>query len=294
LESDDGHFNGSALLLGLSSCAERKEEKKESSKGEEAATIQQKVQSMLQHVEGGLTTIDAADNYGDSETIISEFLKVHGAQHPIEICTKWCPRPGPMTYEVVERAVQQSLDRLFPDSMIGDGRVIDVLHFHWCDYSDTRYVDALANLSLLQQSGTMIRHIALTNFDSAHLRVVVASGLLTLWNQVHCSLLDSRSAKEMTTTCSSLSKIQTVPCKLVVYGALAGGFLTDKWLGANEPDMSAPSCTWMEMKYKRFIDAWGGWTLFQELLQCLRRIADELNQVREEEDGGTRPLNIAR
>ena len=66
---------------------------------------------------------------------------------------------------------------------------------------------------------------------AAHLRIVVASGLLVLWNQVHCSLLDSRSSLEMTKTCSSLASIQNVPCKLIVYGALAGGFLTDKWLG---------------------------------------------------------------
>ena len=57
-----------------------------------------------------------------------------------------------------------------------DDRAIDVLHFHWWNFSDTRYVDALAGLSALQDAGK-IRHIALTNFDAAHLRIVVASGL---------------------------------------------------------------------------------------------------------------------
>ena len=141
-ENDESslHFDGSALLLGLWECADQARTDASDSK-QGTPTTEEKVESMLRHVESGLTTIDAADHYGDSEKMISKFLQVHGAKHPIEICTKWCPKPGPMTYEVVLSAVHKSLDTLFPANMVGSGRVIDVLHFHWWDYSDTRYVD---------------------------------------------------------------------------------------------------------------------------------------------------------
>ena len=288
------YLDASALLVGMWECADQVR----STSATAAPTTEQQVAALLEHVHGGLTTLDAADHYGNSERIIQHFLRQYGADNIIEICTKFCPSPGPMTYEVVESAIQKSIDNIFPESMLEAGKVIDVLHFHWWNWSDTRYVEALIHLSTLQSKG-MIKHISLTNFDAAHVRIVIASGLLVLWNQVHCSLLDNRSGGVMTRTCMSLSALQTEPCKLVVYGALAGGMLTDKWLDVQEPtQMTEESNTWMECKYKRFIDAWGGWELFQELLRVLRNIANEFNQMQEVEEEGSEleeedVLNIA-
>ena len=41
---------------------------------------------------------------------------------------------------------------------------LDLLQFHWWDYKNDGYLDALQHLSDLQQEGK-IRHLALTNFD---------------------------------------------------------------------------------------------------------------------------------
>jgi len=268
----DEDFETSRLFVGLWECADQE-------RLGTTASEQAQVDALSKHVRNGLTTIDAADHYGKSETIVSKFLTQYGAESVVEICTKFCPKPGPMTFDLVEQAIRVSRDRLFPANMTDLGKVIDVLHFHWWDYSDTRYIDALVHLATLQDRG-WIKHIALTNFDAAHLRIVVASGLHVLWNQVHCSLLDSRSANSMTTTCLSLAALQTEPCKLVVYGALAGGFLTDRWLGVAEPRMEEDDgrgMTMMQKKYKRFIDVWGGWGLFQELLGNLSAIAHDIN-----------------
>ena len=51
-----------------------------------------------------------------------------------------------------------------------------------------------------------------------------------------------------------------------------GGLLSEKYLGRAEPgraDLNTASLR----KYKQMIDAWGDWTLFQELLAALARIA---------------------
>ncbi|MDQ4136949.1 MAG: Rid family hydrolase, partial [Pseudomonadota bacterium] len=58
--------------------------------------------------------------------------------------------------------------------------------------------------------------------------------------------------------------------RLLAYGTLGGGFLTDRWVGQPEP---ASIADWSKSKYKRFIDAVGGWDALQGLLQALAAIA---------------------
>ena len=59
---------------------------------------------------------------------------------------------------------------------------------------------------------------------------------------------------------------------LLCYGSVAGGFLTDQWLGRDEP--VPPFENRSLTKYKLIIDDFGGWALFQQLLRTLREIAD--------------------
>ena len=56
---------------------------------------------------------------------------------------------------------------------------------------------------------------------------------------------------------------------------MAGGFFSERWLGVAEPRMDQLE-TWSQMKYKRFIDAAGGWVRYQELLQALDRASERL------------------
>jgi enamine deaminase RidA (YjgF/YER057c/UK114 family) len=60
--------------------------------------------------------------------------------------------------------------------------------------------------------------------------------------------------------------------RLLAYGTLAGGLLTEKWLGAPEPALDRLA-TWSQMKYARFVGAAGGWARFQRLLQTLSDVA---------------------
>jgi aryl-alcohol dehydrogenase-like predicted oxidoreductase len=55
---------------------------------------------------------------------------------------------------------------------------------------------------------------------------------------------------------------------------LLGGLLSEKYLGRAEPQRSELNTASLQ-KYKNMIDAWGGWTLFQELLAVLKDIADK-------------------
>jgi diketogulonate reductase-like aldo/keto reductase/enamine deaminase RidA (YjgF/YER057c/UK114 family) len=128
-------------------------------------------------------------------------------------------------------------------------------------------VDCLFWLQELKQEG-LIGHLGLTNFDTAHLQIVVNSGIEVVSNQVCYSLLDQRAAGEMTSLCLKHG------VKLLAFGTVAGGFLSEKWLGKPEPVLNE-SLTWSQMKYKRFIDAAGGWERFQNLLATLQPIAQK-------------------
>jgi enamine deaminase RidA (YjgF/YER057c/UK114 family) len=96
--------------------------------------------------------------------------------------------------------------------------------------------------------------------------MLLSSGIEIVSNQVSFSLLDQRAAGALSTLCLERG------IKLLAYGTLAGGLLTDRYLGQPEPDIHGAG-TWSEMKYKRFLDVAGGWDALQALLSTLDGIA---------------------
>ena len=226
----------------------------------EAAT-----ESLFDYVDDGYTTLDMADHYGPAEEIYGEFRRRlrdrrgDGALAGVQAMTKWCPSPGPMTREVVEDAVGVSLRRMQVECL-------DVLQFHWWDYDDPRYLDALGHMADLQAEGR-IRHLALTNFDSVHLARIVEAGIRIVSNQVQYSLVDRRPERQQRAICREHG------IRFLAYGTLCGGLLSETYLGSDEPRPPQLE-TSSKKKYKRMIDAWGGWELFQRLLSGLASVAE--------------------
>ncbi len=223
------------------------------------------IQSMFDYVDAGFTTWDLADHYGPAEDFIGEFRRQITASRgadsfsTIQAFTKWVPRPGPMTRQIVDGNIGTSLQRM-------DVKKLDLLQFHWWDYEDERYLDALANLSELRDEGK-IRYLALTNFDTKHLERIVDSGIRVVSNQVQYSLIDRRPEVRMAQFC------QEHDINLLTYGTVCGGLLSEKYLGQPEPSVGALNTVSLR-KYKQMVDAWGGWQLFQELLSVLKWSAD--------------------
>ncbi len=208
-----------------------------------------------EYAEAGFDAFDMADHYGSAEILVGRHLAAAGRGRATAF-TKWCPLPGPMTPEIVRAGVGQRLERL------GLSRV-DLLQFHWWHYRHPGYLDAMLELERLRREGR-IGHLGVTNFDSDHLRLLVKHGVPVVSNQVSFSLLDRRPAGRMTEVCRETG------VKLLAYGVLAGGFLSDRWVGRPEPTELAD---WSKSKYKRFIDAVGGWAVLQEILAAARTIA---------------------
>ena len=65
--------------------------------------------------------------------------------------------------------------------------------------------------------------------------------------------------------------------KILAFGVLAGGLLTDTWLNKPEPTEQQLAASWSLAKYMRFVKIFGGWDLLQDLLRTLRAVADRLD-----------------
>ena len=216
-------------------------------------------QFMRPYVEAGFTAFDMADHYGSSEIIAGTFKNQSNTPATVKLFTKWVPEPGKITKDTVRKAVEKALTRM-------DQTTIDLMQFHAWHYPDPSWLDALFYLNELREEG-LIQNIGVTNFDAAHLSIACSSGVPLVSNQVSHSVLDLRAQGTLSEVCSRYN------VKILAYGTLAGGFISDKWLGKPEPE-ERELRTWSQMKYKRFIDAAGGWFQFQKLLQILRNIAD--------------------
>jgi len=207
------------------------------------------------YVRAGFDTFDMADHYGSAELIAGRLLaRYEPGRKPLAL-TKWCPEPGPMTADTVRAGVQARLDRL------GVAKV-DLLQLHWWSFEHPAWLDALHQMNLLRQEG-LIGAIGVTNFDAAHLALALADGIPLASNQVSFSLVDRRAAGPLAEVCARSG------VRLLAYGTLCGGFLAEKWLGQPEPDRIAD---WSRSKYKRFIDAAGGWVPLQAILSAAAEI----------------------
>ncbi len=217
------------------------------------------VQDMKKYHELGFTTWDLADIYGPAESLIGDFNK---KIENFQAFTKFVPNPGPMSNSIVTYYIEESLKKMNVDC-------IDLLQFHWWDYQDSSYIEALQHLSKLQNEGK-IRYLGLTNFDTERIKIIIENGFEIISNQVQYSILDQRPEKIMVPFFTKHG------IQILTYGTLLGGFFSEKYLNMDEPNRGDLTTASLQ-KYKNMIDVWGGWQLFQELLQGLDDIARKHN-----------------
>lgn len=215
-----------------------------------AIDLERTAAAMRPYVDAGLTTFDMADHYGSAELVAGRF-RAQSPDRPVQLLTKWVPKPGRVSRADVRAAVERALSRLRSET-------IDLLQYHAWNYADPSWLETLFDLQDLKREG-LVRHLGLTNIDTAHLRVVVTSGIDVVSNQVSFSLLDQRAAHHLGPFCAQHG------VGLLAYGTVAGGWLTERWLGQPEPAWERDG-TWPTMKYGRFMRAAGGWGALQRVL----------------------------
>lgn len=214
---------------------------------------------MRAFVDAGITTFDCADIYTGVESLIGDF-RASVPAGTVRVHTKCVPdlnQLDTLRPENLAETIERSRVRLRVDA-------IDLVQFHWWDYTRGDYLAAANALVELRDRG-LFTALGLTNFGVHQLRAMLEAGVPVATHQVQYSLLDRRPAAAMAPECAARG------IGLLCYGALAGGFLHERWLGASEP--TEPLENRSLVKYKLIIDEAGGWDRFQALLRALDAIA---------------------
>ena len=217
------------------------------------------VAGMAAYVAAGITTFDCADIYTGVEELIGAYLRT-APDARIRVHTKFVP-----DLDILPRITRADVARIIDRSRARLGRErIDLVQFHWWDYDIPNWLQTALWLKELQDSGK-IDLIGGTNFDTAHAAALLDAGVGLASMQVQYSLLDDRPARGLAPLAAARGM------KLLCYGTVAGGFLSDRWLGVAEPRDPLPNRSLT--KYKLVIDDAGGWDWFQALLRALDGVA---------------------
>jgi aryl-alcohol dehydrogenase-like predicted oxidoreductase len=223
------------------------------------------IEDMFAFMDRGVTTFDCADIYAGVEDMYGAFRRRladrrgEEAARGFKVHTKFVPdwdMLPRMDKQYVTGIIDRSLQRLATERL-------DLLQFHWWNYAVPGAIETGQMLVELQRAGK-IALLAGTNFDTEHSRALLDAGVPIVSMQVQYSLLDARAESGLVDLCVERGM------RLLCYGTLAGGFLSEAWLGKAEPtDLTNRSL----IKYKLIIDEFGGWALFQELLATVQTIA---------------------
>src|SRR5918993_1444901 len=224
------------------------------------------IADMAAFLDAGITAFDCADIYTGVESMIGRLRARLAAERgaaalaSLKVHTKFVPDWSDLARVdavYVRGIVERSLKRLRQERL-------DLVQFHWWNYAVPGAVEAAGVLVDLQREGKIDR-IGGTNFDAPHTRALLDAGVPLVSMQVQYSLLDARPEHGLAALCAERG------VGLLCYGTVAGGFLSERWLGAPEPQ--GPFANRSLTKYKLIIDDFGGWGLFQELLRVLDGIA---------------------
>ncbi len=228
---------------------------------------QRAIADMEHFFDAGINAFDCADIYTGVEEMIGAFVdhiresRGEDAVDDIKVHTKLVPdfdRLATITPADIEATIDRSLRRLRLERL-------PLVQFYWWDLSIGRPHDVLASLKNIQAKGK-IQYLGATNWSEAAMQPFLDAGFDLVSSQVQYSLLDNRPAGAFSDWCAS-NRMQ-----ILAYGTLAGGFLTERWLGAADPGFAFENRSLV--KYRLIIDEFGGWPLFQDLLGALKAVAD--------------------
>lgn len=228
----------------------------------------QAIADMLTFVDNGITTFDCADIYTGVEVMIGEAINELRQREGfipddhIQVHTKLVPdldKLTSITHNELEAIIDRSLKRLNLERL-------HLVQFYWWDLSLGDPLESLEVLKQLQRKGK-IRYLGCTNWDQFAMQGFVDHNFDMVSAQVQYSLLDQRPKGQFSEWCTANS------LQILCYGVLAGGFLTSKWLGKTDPGFDFENRSLI--KYRLIIEDFGGWDLFQELMQVLATIGLE-------------------
>ena len=241
--------------------------------GDHGPVIRSKaVADMQSFFDAGITTFDCADIYTGVEEMIGDFIaklrssRGNAVAEKVCVHTKLVPdfdRLTDIKHHEIEAIVDRSLKRLGIEQL-------HLVQFFWWDLSIGDPIVALECLKHLQHKGK-IRNLGVNNWDAPQIAQFIDAGFDIASAQVQYSVLDRRAAGNTQSDLAGWARDNDI--QLLCYGTLAGGFLSEHWLGKPDPGFSFENRSLV--KYRLIIDEFGPWEIFQELLVTLKMIGDK-------------------
>lgn len=188
------------------------------------------------YLDGGGNLIDTADVYsawaeghsgGESETMIGEWLASRGRRDDVVIATKVSQHPefSGLSAPTVKAAAEASLRRLGTDH-------IDLYYAHFDD-AETPLEETVGAFEELVRAGT-IRAVGISNYSADRVREWFSIARREGWTlpaalQPHYNLVRRESYEADLAGVAAQENLAVMP-----YFALASGFLTGKYRGAED------------------------------------------------------------
>jgi aryl-alcohol dehydrogenase-like predicted oxidoreductase len=225
------------------------------------------IADMEAFLDAGITTFDCADIYTGVEEMIGAFIADIRRRRGADIAeraivhTKLVPdlaRLPDLRPEEVEAIIDRSLKRLQIERL-------HLVQFFWWDLGLGNAVEVLEVLKECQKKGK-IANLGTTNWDASEMERFTEAGYDIVSAQVQYSVLDRRPAGALTPWAKGRDM------QFLCYGTLAGGFLTEGWLGQPDPGFTFDNRSLV--KYRLIIDEFGPWERFQSLLSTLKAVGD--------------------
>lgn len=210
--------------------------------------------------DNGLNGFDCADIYTGVEDFIGEFIKE--SKRDVKVHTKYVPDLNVLSkvdFSFTEKIIDRSLKRLNKETL-------DIVQFHWWDYSVDGMIDVCSHLVKLQEKGKIL-NIGGTNFDTENLKKLLDAGIPIISNQAQYSIFDRRPEKSLAKFCHDNN------VELLCYGTLSGGFLSEKFKGKEIGKAENRS----QVKYLQVIEDTVGFDDYNKLLEILDNIAKKHN-----------------
>ncbi|MEQ8248732.1 MAG: aldo/keto reductase [Alphaproteobacteria bacterium] len=227
------------------------------------------IDDLLAFVRAGVTTFETADSYAGGEVLMAA---LRGAAHQrlapevaeaVKIHTRFtAPLSGAAPTEGDVRAdVERSLKTLGVER-------IDLVQIQWWNPQIPGLIDAAMVLTDLQREGK-IELLGTCNLGVTDLRGLIDAGMPVATSQVLYAPIDRRAENAMADFC------RTNGIALLTFAPLAGGFISDRWRGADDP---ASTGARYSKEYRALIEVGGGWARYQTLLGAFASIARQLDR----------------
>ncbi|KAM3108868.1 aldo/keto reductase [Phormidesmis sp. 146-33] len=201
----------------------------------------------------GVHSFDTADIYGRSEQVLGRLLKGRDCT----VLTKAVFFSGVPSANQIRSKIENSLRNLQRDRL-------DYVQIHWHD-PQLDFASTFAQFNDLIEQGKITK-LGVTNFNTSMIEKAIQYAPIDL-HQLQYSLIDRRVENGMQAFCLKHQ------IKILPYGPLAGGFLSDKYRGVAAPQMAPDHA--QSFYYSSMIHAHGGWTPVTALLETMAQVAQK-------------------